>query len=62
MLLKYLRYYFIFINFLILTTTYAFNNGTRGASSDIDNIKNMFTSETFGDLFLYPTLIKDYSL
>ena len=62
MLIKFLRYYFIFINFLILTSTYAFSNGIKSASSDIDNIKSMFSSETFGDLFVYPNLIKDYSL
>ena len=62
MLTKILRYFIIFINFLILFTGHAFSNGTKETSLDIVNIKNMFSSETIGDLFVYPNLIKDYSL
>ena len=62
MLFKVLRYYFIFFNFLILMNSHAFSNNLKGASSDIENIKNMFSSETIGGLFVYPNLIKDYSL
>ncbi|MFL3005574.1 MAG: energy transducer TonB [Candidatus Neomarinimicrobiota bacterium] len=62
MLIKVLRYYFIFFNFLILLNSHAFSNNLKGASSDIENIKNMFSSETIGGLFVYPNLIKDYSL
>ena len=62
MLIKFLKYFLIFINFLILTTAYAFSNGIEETSSNIENIKNMFSSKTFGELFVYPNLIKDYSL
>ena len=62
MLIKFLRYNFIIINFLILLTAHAFSNGIKRASSDIENIKNMFSSETIGEIFVYPNLIKDYSL
>ena len=61
MLIKVLRYYSIFFNFLILLNSHAFSNNLKGAS-DIENIKNMFSSETIGSLFIYPNLIKDYSL
>ena len=62
MLIKFLKYFLIFINFLILTTAHAFSNGMKETSSNIENIKNMFSSETIGELFVYPNLIKDYSL
>ena len=62
MLVKFLKYFFIFINFLILTTAHAFSNGIKETSSNIENIKNMFSPETIGELFVYPNLIKDYSL
>ena len=62
MLIKFLRYYLVFINFLILLTAYGFSNDIKGASSHIENIKSMFSSETIGELFVYPNLIKDYSL
>ena len=62
MFLKFLKYYVFFINFLIFTTTHAFNNSIKDNSSDIENIKNMFSSENIGELFVYPNLIKDYSL
>ena len=62
MFIKFLKYLLIFINFLILTTAHAFSNGTKETSSSIENIKNMFSKETIGELFVYPNLIKDYSL
>ena len=62
MLIKFLKYFLIFINFLILTNAHAFSNDVEETSSNIENIKNMFSSETFGELFVYPNLIKDYSL
>ena len=62
MLIKFLKYFLIFINFLILTTARASNNGIKETSSYIENIKNMFSPETIGELFVYPNLIKDYSL
>ena len=60
--IKFFRYYLVFINFLILLTAHAFSNGVKEASSHIENIKNMFSSETIGELFVYPNLIKNYSL
>ena len=62
MLIKILRYFLVFVNFLILLTSHAFSNGIKEASLDIVNIKNVFSSETIGELFVYPNLIKDYSL
>ena len=62
MLIKFFKYFFIFINFLILTTARASNNGIKENSSYIENIKNMFSPETIGELFVYPNLIKNYSL
>jgi hypothetical protein len=62
MLIKFLKYFLIFINFLILNTAYALSNSIKESSSDIENIKNMFSSETIGEIFVYPNLIKDYSL
>ena len=46
--MKFLKCYLFFINFLIFTIAYAFINGTKETSSDIENIKNMFSSETIG--------------
>ena len=62
MLIKFLRNYLILVNFLILLTAHAFSNGIKGASPQIENIKNMFSSETIGELFVYPNLMKNYSL
>ena len=62
MLIKFLKYLIFFINFLILTTVHAFSNGIKETSSNMENIKNMFSPEAIGDFFVYPNLIKDYSL
>ena len=62
MFIKFLKYFLVLFNFLILNTAHAYSNGIKEASSDIENIKNMFSSETIGEIFVYPNLIKNYSL
>ena len=59
---KNLRIYIITFKFIILTSSHAFGNEYKIASVDMSNIKNLFSSESIGDFFVYPYALKDYSL
>ena len=61
-MIKFLRYNLIIFNFFILTISIAFSNNIKSSLTDADNIKNIFSSQSFGDFFIYPSIIKDYSL
>ena len=61
-MVKFLRYNLIIFNFFILTISIAFSNNIKSSLTDVDNIKNIFSSQSFGDFFIYPSIIKDYSL
>lgn len=62
MVVKLLKYLVILSNFLILITSVTYSNDIKRFSLDIKNIKNMFSSQPVGELFVYPNLIKNYSL
>ena len=59
---KNLRIYIIIFNFIILISSHAFPNEFKVASINLGNIKNLFSSESIGDFFVYPHALKDYSL
>ena len=59
---KNLKIFLIISNFIILTTSHAFGNVLKIASVDMGNIKNLFSSESICDFFVYPHALKDYSL
>ena len=59
---KNFRIFLIIFNFIILISSHAFGDEFKIASVDIGNIKNLFSSESFGDFFVYPHALKDYSL
>ena len=59
---KNLRIYIIIFNFIILISSHAFANEFKVASINLGNIKNLFSSESIGDFFVYPHALKDYSL
>ena len=59
---KNLRIFLIIFNFIILTSSPAFGDEFKIASVDMGNIKNLFSSESIGDFFVYPHALKDYSL
>ena len=62
MVVKLLKYLVIIFNFLIFINSISYSNDTKGFSSDIESIKNMFSTQSVEDLFFYPNLIKNYSL
>ena len=62
MIVKLLKYLVIFLNFLILTTSITYSNDIKRFFPDIENTNNMFSSQSVGHLFVYPDLIKNYSL
>ena len=62
MIVKLLKYLVTFLNFFILTTSIAYSNDIKRFFPDIENINNMFSSQSVGNLFDYPDLIKNYSL
>ena len=59
---KFLRIFIIIFNFIILISSHSFGNEYKVASVDMGNIKNLFSSESIGDFFVYPHALKDYSL
>ena len=61
-MIKFLRYNLIIFNFFILVRSFAFSNDIKSSLADVDNIKNIFSSQSIGDFFVYPSIIKDYSL
>ena len=61
-MVKFFRFFVFFINFLILDGSRVFCNEINGNSQGVDNIKQMFSSQSIGEFFVYPHLIKDYSL
>ena len=61
-MIKFLRYNLIIFNFFILLSSFAFSNDIKSTLSDIDNIKNIFSSHSIGDFFVYPSIIRNYSL
>ena len=61
-MIKFLRYNLIIFNFFILAISIAFSNNIKSSLTDVDNIKNIFSSQSIGDFFIYPSIIKDYSL
>ena len=61
-MLKNLRIFLIISNFIILISSHAFGNVFKIASVDKGIIKNLFSSESIDDLFVYPHALKDYSL
>tara|TARA_X000000950_G_C13822976_1_gene622700 strand:+ start:479 stop:859 length:381 start_codon:yes stop_codon:yes gene_type:complete len=62
MTVKLLKYLVIFLNFLILTTSISYSDDIKRIFSNIENTNNMFSSQSIGELFVYPDLIKNYSL
>ena len=61
-MIKFLRYNLIYFNFFIFTISLAFSNHTKSSLTDVNNIKNIFSSQYLGDFFVYPNIIRDYSL
>ena len=61
-LIKFLRYNLIIFNFFILISSLCFSNDIKSSSTEVDNIKNIFSSQSIGELFVYPSIIRDYSL
>ena len=61
-MIKFLRYSLIFFNFFILTSSLAFSNDVKSSLTDVDNIKNIFSPQSIRDFFVYPSVIRDYSL
>ena len=59
---KNFRIFLIIFNFIILKSSHAFGDEFKIASVDMGNIKNLFSSESIGDFFVYPHALKDYSL
>ena len=59
---KNLRICLIIFNFIILISSHAFANEFKVAIINLGNIKNLFSSESIGDFFVYPHALKDYSL
>ena len=60
-MVKFLRYNLIIFNFFILIGSFAFSNDIKLPLTNVDNIKNIFSSQSIGDFFVYPSIIKDYS-
>ena len=61
-MIKILRYYIILFKFFILASSLAFCNNIKSSLTDVDNIKNIFSSQSIGDFFVYPSVLRDYSL
>ena len=61
-MVNFLRFNLIIFNFFILIGSLAFSNDIKSSLTDFDNIKNIFSSQSIGDFFVYPSIIKDYSL
>ena len=61
-MIKFLRYFFIFFNFLISQGAFALSNDIESSLTNVNNIKNLFSSQSIGDFFVYPNVIRDYSL
>ena len=61
-MIKFLRYNLIIFNFFILVSSLAFSNDIKSSLTDEDNIKSFFSSQSIADLFVYPNIIRDYSL
>ena len=59
---KILRVFLIIFNFIILISFHDFGKEFKIVSVDVGNIKNLFSSESIGDFFVYPHALKDYSL
>ena len=59
---KNFRTFLINFNFIIFTSSHAFGDEFKIASVDMGNIKNLFSSKSIGDFFVYPHALKDYSL
>ena len=59
---KNIRIFIKIFNFIILISSHSFGNEYKVASVDMGNIKNLFSSESIGDFFVYPHALKDYSL
>ena len=59
---KNFKIFLINLNFIIFTSSHAFGDESKIASVDMGNIKNLFSSESIGDFFVYPHALKDYSL
>ena len=61
-MIKFLRYLFIFFNFFISQGAFALSNDIESSLTNVNNIKNLFSSQSIGDFFVYPNVIRDYSL
>ena len=61
-MLKNLRIFIIIFKIVVLTISHAFGNEFKNASVNIGNIKNLFSSDSISDFFVYPQALKDYSL
>ena len=59
---KNIRIFIKIFNFIILISSHAFGNEFKVTLVDMSNIKNLFSSESIGDFFVYPHALKDYSL
>ena len=59
---KIFRIFLIIFNFIILEISHASVNDFKIASLDMGNTKNLFSSESIGDFFVYPHALEDYSL
>ena len=59
---KKFRLFLIIFNFIFFKSSRASGNDFKIVSIDMGNIKNLFSSESAGDFFVYPHALKDYSL
>ncbi len=60
--IKFLRYNLIIINFFILISSFVFSNDIKSSLKEAQNIKNIFSCQSIGAFFVYPSIIKNYSL
>ena len=61
-MIKFLRYDLIYFKLFIFMSSLAFSNHSKSSLTNVYNIKNIFSSQYLGDFFVYPNIIKDYSI
>ena len=61
-MIKILRYNLILFNFLILQISLAFCKDIKLFMLDVNNVENIFSSQSIGDHFIYPNILRDYAL
>ena len=61
-MIKLLKYSWIIFNFFIWAGSFAFSNNIKSSLTDVDNIKNIFSSQSIRDFFVYTSVLRDYAL